>query len=129
MEKIVVLVNGGHAKSLIDVIERENKYEISRVVINENAVYVKRYSIIGNDNDLDRLFHSGIENAGVGIGFLGKSDLREKIYMRLKEIGYRLPVIRDPSAVIAKLVQIGEGSFIAKGAIINFDVCIERCAV
>ncbi len=35
MEKIVILGNGGHAKSLIDAIERQRQYEIAGYVVNE----------------------------------------------------------------------------------------------
>lgn len=129
MEKILILGNGGHAKSLIDTIERENKYEISGLIINENDVNVGEYKIIGNDDDLNNLFQSGIRNAAVGIGYMGKSDLREKIYARLKEIGYNLPAICDPSAMIANHVEIGEGSFIGKGAIINSYAAVGKMCI
>ena len=129
MEKILILGNGGHAKSLIDAIERENKYEISGIVINEGVTDAGEYQIIGNDDDLDELFHSGIRNAAIGIGYLGKSNLREKIYTKLKAIGYNLPVICDPSAVVANHVQIGEGSFIGKCAIINSYAAIGKMCI
>lgn len=119
MEKILVLGNGGHARSLIDIIKRQKKYTISGLIINDEVMDSCQYPIIGSDNDLENLFCSGIKNAAVGIGYLGKSDLREKLYERLKDIGFRLPVICDPSAIIADGVQIGEGSFIGKGVIIN----------
>lgn len=119
MEKILVLGNGGHAKSLIDIIERQKKYTISSLIINDEVLDSRQYPIIGNDNDLENLFSSGIKNAAVGIGYLGKSELREKLYERLKDIGFEIPVICDPSAIISDRVQIGEGSFIGKGVIIN----------
>lgn len=120
MEKILILGMGGHAKSITDVIERENKYEIAGYVVNN---YVEGedigYPILGTDDDLFSLFKSGIRYAAMGIGYLGKGCLREKLYEKLKKIGFALPIICDPSAIISRKTRIGEGTFIGKGVIIN----------
>ena len=121
MEKILILGMGGHAKSLVDAIEREQKYEIAGYIVNDcnDTEADILYPILGNDDDLPELFLQGIHNAAIGIGFLGRSNLRSVLYSRLKEIGYNLPVVCDPSAIIASDVPIGEGTFIGKGAILN----------
>lgn len=121
MEKILILGMGGHAKSLVDAIEREQKYEIAGYIVNDcnDTEADMLYPILGNDDDLPELFLQGIHNAAIGIGFLGRSNLRSVLYSRLKEIGYNLPVVCDPSAIIASDVPIGEGTFIGKGAILN----------
>lgn len=121
MEKILILGTGGHAKSLVDAIEREQKYEIAGYIVNDcnDTEADMLYPILGNDDNLPELFLQGIHNAAIGIGFLGRSNLRSVLYSRLKEIGYNLPVVCDPSAIIASDVPIGEGTFIGKGAILN----------
>lgn len=129
VEKILIIGNGGHARSLIDIIERQKKYTVSGFIVNEKFKDSGSYPIIGNDNDLEKLFYSGIENAAIGIGYLGKSDVREKLYEKLKRIGYQLPVICDPSAIISEQVKIGEGSFIGKGVIINTCVSIGKMCI
>lgn len=132
MEKIIILGMGGHAESLADVLERQQKYEIAGYVVND-AVCAKegsRYPVIGSDNDLERIFHSGIRNAAVGIGYMGKSEVREKLWNTLKEIGFSLPVVCDPSAVLSSSARIGEGSFIGKGAVINVNAVIgDMCII
>ena len=46
-EKIVLVGTGGHAKSLIDVIELENKFEIFGLVDNaKNGVIIEQNSLI-----------------------------------------------------------------------------------
>ncbi len=131
MEKIIVLGKGGHAGSLVDVLERENIYEIAGYVINEceKKTSCDHYPIIGNDTDLERIFQSGIKNAALGIGFLGKSDLRERVWGILKKIGFMLPVICDPSAILAQNVQIEEGSFIGKRAVVNTNAYIGKMCI
>lgn len=131
MEKIVILGNGGHAKSLADIIEREKRYEIAGYVVNENGPEASdaKYPRLGGDEQLEQIFQSGIKNAAVGVGYMGNSSLREKLWKQLKQIGFFLPVICDPSAVLAGDVRIGEGSFIGKGSIVNTNASVGKMCI
>lgn len=131
MEKIVILGNGGHAKSLVDIIEREKRYEIAGYVVNENDPDMSdaKYSRLGGDAQLRQIFQSGVKNAAVGVGYMGNSGLREKLWAQLKQIGFFLPVICDPSAVLAGDAGIGEGSFIGKGSIVNANASVGKMCI
>ena len=48
---------------------------------------------------------------------------------RLKEIGFNLPVICDPTAIVASDVTIGEGTFIGKGVILNSESKIGKTCI
>lgn len=131
MENIVLIGFGGHSKSVIDTIERQNKYCIAGII--EKSKEAKKefrdYAIIGTDEDLERIYASGITKAFVTVGFLGKSDSRNKIYNKLKEIGFSMPVIADPTAIISKDAVIGEGTFIGKGAIVNAGASVGKMCI
>lgn len=129
MEKIIVLGQGGHARSMIDTIEKEGKYKIVGYVVNEPEEKKDKYSVIGTDDDLEEIYCRGIKKAVIGIGYLGKGNLRRNLYNRLKEIGYELPVICDPSAIIASDTHIEEGTFIGKGVIVNAGAQIKRMCI
>lgn len=131
MERIIILGKGGHAESLADIVERENKYEIAGYVVNDTGKQSgnEKYPIIGSDRELEQIFQSGIRNAAVGIGYLGKSDLREKLWNKLKQIGYSLPVICDPSAILAGNIRLGEGTMVGKGAIINANASVGKMCI
>ncbi len=131
MEKIIILGKGGHAGSLTDIIERENKYEIAGYVVNDISGELENeiYPVIGSDLDLGRIFESGIRNAAIGVGYLGKSDLREKLWDKLKKIGFLLPIICDPSAILAERTKLGEGTIIGKGAIVNTNVSVGKMCI
>lgn len=131
MEKIIILGKGGHAESLADIVERENKYEIAGYVVNDADPKLgnEAYPVIGNDMDLERIFQSGIKNAAIGIGYLGKSDLRERLWDKLKAIGFFLPVVCDPSAILAKNISLGEGTMVGKGAIINAGASVGKMCI
>lgn len=131
MEKIILIGFGGHSKSVIDTIERQNKYEIVGVLETpgkENCKY-RDYHVIGTDERLEELYENGVRNAFVTLGFMGHSSVRNYMYRELKSIGFTLPSIADPSAIIADDVLIGEGTFVGKGAIINADAIVGKMCI
>lgn len=131
MERIVILGCGGHAKSMMDTIEAGKAYEIAGFVgrdVMENYIY-RGYRCIGTDEDLPQIYREGIRYACIGIGYLGKGDIRERLYYRLREIGFILPPIVDATAVIARDAAIGEGGFVAKRAVVNAGARIERMSI
>lgn len=131
MEDIILIGIGGHAKGIVDIIEKQDRYHIVGFV-NKNGEnkYYKEYEVIGDDNDLETFYlENGVKQAFISIGYMGDSDLREKLYERLKSIGYHLPIIIDQTAAIAENVLIGEGTFIGKNAVVNANAKIGRMCI
>lgn len=127
MEDLVIVGFGGHAKSMADCIEREGKYKI--VGYTDMEDHHSKYKYLGTDNELQSIFDSGIRNAAVGIGYMGQGTIRKKIFDVLKNIGFYLPVIKDPSSIISDSAIIGEGTFIGKSAIVNAEATIGKMAI
>lgn len=127
MEDIVLVGFGGHAKSVADCVERQNEYNI--VGYTDRQDNHSNYKYLGTDDSLEELFNLGIKNAVICIGFLGKGDIREKLYCRLKEIGFNLPPVIDPTAIVANSAIIREGTFIGKNAIINAEATLGCCCI
>ena len=119
MENLILVGIGGHAKSVIDSIEKGNQYHIVGFTdIDSNKQY-KGYPYLGCDDVLQEYYNKGIRYAFVSLGYMGKGRQREALYKRLKEIGFCLPIIIDQTAVLAEDVIIGEGSFIGKKSVVN----------
>lgn len=127
MEDIILVGYGGHAESVADCIERQQKYRI--VGYTDVKLRSSRYKYLGTDDVLKNCFEQGIQNAAVGVGYMGKGMLRERLYEQLKHIGYLLPVIADPSAIVAETAEVGEGVFIGKGAVVNAGAKIGKMAI
>ena len=127
MEKIVIAGFGGHAKSIADSIIRQGKYEIVGYTDVEDKK--NEYKYFGNDTILDELFLAGIRNIVIGIGYLGYNDIREKMYEKIKKIGYKFPVIIDPSAIVSDNALIEEGTFIGKNVVINTGAHIGKLCI
>ncbi len=127
MEDIVLVGFGGHAKSVADCIERQGKYRIVGYTDVEEHTSVYRY--LGTDEALKSVYDRGVKNAVIAIGYMGKGNLRERLYEKAKTIGYELPIIIDPSAIVSKSADIGEGTFVGKGAIINAEACVGKMTI
>lgn len=117
MEDIILIGSGGHAKSVADCIERQKKYKI--IGYTDLEPHESKYSYLGRDDVLEKYFNDGVKNAFICIGYLGKGNLRERLYEQLKTIGFHLPIIVDPSSIVSDTAIVGEGVLIGKGAIIN----------
>jgi sugar O-acyltransferase (sialic acid O-acetyltransferase NeuD family) len=124
-EKIVVVGNGKHAKVVTDIIEDMGKYDILGFVVGPDFKDHKflGYPVLGHDDILMDLYHNK-EALHIAIGIGGWEDnntLRKRIYLKIKEIGFHLPNIIHPTAIISKNVILGEGNVIFPGAVINTE--------
>lgn len=118
---------GGHAKSIADCIERNGEYRI--IGYTELSEVSSKYSYLGTDDVLKEYFDKGVKNIVICQGYLGKGDLRERLYKKVKAIGFNLPIIMDPSSIISDTAEIGEGTFIGKSAIINAEAKIGKMCI
>lgn len=127
MNDIVIIGGGGHAESVADCIESSSNFRIAGYTdIKPSSM---NYEYLGTDEELAGLFRAGIRYAACGLGYLGQGFLRDRIYNTLRTIGFILPIIFDASAVVAKNITVGEGTFIGKGAIVNANSHIGRMCI
>lgn len=124
---IVLIGGGGHAKSVIDVLECEKRFNIIGIIDKPENVGKKvlGYEIIGTDQNLREIFKS-CKNALISIGQIKTNEPRKRIFEILKNIGFNLPVIISPFAYVSKHAQIGEGSIIMHQALINSGAIIGK---
>ena len=127
MKDIVLVGYGGHAKSVADCIERGGEYRI--VGYTDMSPSPSPYRYLGTDDALRDCYAAGCRCAAVCVGYLGKGALRERLYAMLREIGFELPVISDPSAIVSASAEVGEGTFIGKGAVINAEARVGRLCI
>lgn len=129
-EKILIIGAGGHAKSAVDVIELENKFEIMGFVDKElNKKSVLNYPVLGCDEDLKSLFKK-CKFAFLGVGQIKNVSTRVGLFERLKSIGFTLPTIISPLAYISKYAFIDdEASIIMHYALINANAKIGKACI
>ncbi|MFA5338275.1 MAG: acetyltransferase [Candidatus Omnitrophota bacterium] len=132
MKKQIVLVGGGgHCKVIIDAIKLKNKFSIYGITDFKLAKKTKILGVpvLGKDDMLLEIFKKGIKYAFISVGSVGDCSIRKRIDKELVKIGFKLPAIIHPRAIAAKDAEIGEGTFVAAGVVINPGTRIGRNAI
>lgn len=132
-EKLIIIGNRGHAKMCIDLIRQLGTFEIVGILCRapESGEKILGIPVIGGDSDesLGKVFKEGVRFAVVGFGGLDDREIREKVFNRLKKIGFSIPNLIHPSAIIEPSVGLGEGNQIMAGAIIGSNAVISNNCV
>ena len=124
-ENIILIGAGGHALSCIDVIEQENKYNIHGLVGLKDEVgkKISGYDVIATQDELVDL-SKDFRYAFIAIGQIKNVKLRIDLYESVLNTGFKIPSIISPQSFISRTVQIGEGTIIMNGVILNSGVRI-----
>ena len=131
MNNIVLLGGGGHCKSVIDIIEQEEKFNIIGIIDRPEWLNSKclNYPIIGNDSDLSDLSKK-YKYALVTIGQLKSPLIRIRLFDLAKKANFVLPSIISPLAYVSKHATIGQGVVVMNGALINANANIgDNCII
>lgn len=128
MENIIIIGSSGHAKVIIDIVEKENKYTIVGLLDKFRRVgeEVLGYKIIGKEEDIPDLVVK--HDLTGGIIAVGDNWIRKKNYKEIKSIAPNFTFVKTihPNAQIARDVQIGNGTVIMAGAIVNTNSIIKN---
>ncbi|WJG10424.1 acetyltransferase [Aliiglaciecola sp. LCG003] len=121
MNSVVIVGSSGHAKVIIDIVQKEGKYKIAGLLDQSRSVGEETlgYPVIGKEQELPGLIKRyGIDGAIVAIG---DNFVRAKVVAAIKDLCPDLPFVSTihPNASIGTEVSIGEGTVIMAGASIN----------
>lgn len=129
--KIIIIGASGHAKVVIDIIEKQNKYHIFGLLdsYKPKGYKVFDYEVLGTEALIpDLIKNHEIHEGIIAIGDNGK---RKHMLAKIAAISYEFKYINaiHPQAVIGKNVMIEEGTVIVAGAIINTCSKIKRHSI
>ncbi len=127
MDDIILVGGGGHCRSVIDVVEVENKYRIAGIVDIEDNIgkSVLGYDVIGDDKDLEKLAEK-YKYAVITVGQIESTELRIKLFEAINIAGFVAPLIVSPLAYVSRHATIGEGTVVMHGSFVNANACIGR---
>lgn len=130
-KKILLIGGGGHCKSVLDTLLNSNEYaEIGIVDKKENiGKKVMGIPVLGCDEDLLKFYDEGFNYAFITVGSVGNPSLRIKLYKNASAIGFMIPTIVDPSAIISKYTEIKPGVYVGKRAIVNAVSVVGECSI
>ena len=117
---LILIGAGGHARSCIDVIEQQDKYQIVGLVGLAEQKHTQQlgYAVIASDDALDELGKL-YQYALITIGQIETAEHRLRLYQQAAQCGFQLPAIIAPTAHVSRHAVIGAGSIVMHGAIVN----------
>lgn len=119
-DQIILIGGGGHCRSVIDVIEKEARFEIAGILDLKEKVGLKvlGYTVIGSDDDIEQLSRL-YKHFFITFGQGKSNTFRVEVFQLLKSLKLSLPVIYSPLAHISRHASIGEGTVVMHGCIVN----------
>ncbi len=132
MPEIILIGAGGHCHSCIDVLESEGRFSIAGIVQRPGGGISEKilgYPILGTDEDLP-ILRQKYSRALITVGQIRNSLLRRRLFNRLIELDFELPVVRSAYSYMSEHVRIGQGTIIMHHALINAGACVgENCII
>jgi sugar O-acyltransferase (sialic acid O-acetyltransferase NeuD family) len=126
--RVFVFGASGHAKVVIDAIEREGRDAIAFVcddAADKQGTELMGYRVVGGR---EALLERRME-AAAGIVAIGDNRIRMNVAAWLVDHGWQLTPVVHPAAAIARDVEIGEGTVVMAGCVINSGARIGRNAI
>ena len=126
-KKILIIGAGGHARSLIDVIETTKKFKIVGLINNGKSKkkIFDKYKILGSDFQINKMKKYS-KLVAIGIGQIKDPKKRIYAYELLKKFSFKMPTICSPKSYVSKYSLLEEGTVIFHGAIINAGAYIGK---
>ena len=127
MKPLLMLGCGGHARSLIDLVETEGQWRIQGLLglPEQVGTSVMGYPVIGTDTDL-RSLRTTCPAAVLAIGQLPDATTRQGLAALLEQLGFHCPVVISPHAVVSRHAQFGAGTVVGHGAIVNAGAVVGK---
>lgn len=127
-KRLLLIGGGGHFRSVLDSLRSAGEpYELG--LIDPGGQDLPDCPIVGCDDDLPQRFREGWNYAFITVGSVGSTALRRRLFSMVRQIGFQIPNIIDPSAILAKDVILGGGVFVGKRAVINANVTIGQGSI
>lgn len=119
MKRLVIIGASGHGKVVADIARKNGYDEILFLDDNEMLAECGGYKVVGKsesyiDYDCDVFIA------------IGNSEIRERLQTQVEQSGKNIPILLHPYAVVAESAEIGTGTVVVAGAVINPDATIGK---
>lgn len=120
MKSIILLGNGGHCKSCIDVIENSDEFSIKGIIAKDNDCpgTFMNYKVLGNDANISNFFNK--EDFGlVAVGQIKSSKKRILLFNLLTKNKINLATVKSKYSLVSRSAELGEGTITMHNSVIN----------
>lgn len=120
MEDLVIVGGGGHAKVVINIVQKLASYRILGYTDLKDNGSVLGVPFLGGDEALAQLAAGRKKLCAVlAVGQVGLGMVRYELYRRLRALGLCFPPLISPDAIVSKHATCGDGTVVMDGAVIN----------
>lgn len=144
--EVLLYGGGGHAKSLIELIQLLQGYSIVGIIDDglKAGTPILDTSVLGPAEILPELFEQGVRLAVNAVGGVGDVMSRVRVFRRLIEAGFIFPTLVHPTAFVERSARleagvqifphayvgseahVGFGSIVNTGAVVSHDCQLGR---
>ncbi|WP_454722536.1 MULTISPECIES: NeuD/PglB/VioB family sugar acetyltransferase [Cupriavidus] len=119
MKSLLIVGAGGHGRSVAEAVLGSHAFDLVGFVDDAAPGLAKIWDwpVIGTTASLER-YRSQADAAIVAIG---NNALREALFDRLADLGFELPTVIHPSAVVSPRAIIGRGGAIMARAVVGTE--------
>ena len=114
MKDLIIIGAGGHGRVIADIAQKLGVYNTIAFLDDGAAKASMGLPIIGKTADIEKY----VKATDVFVA-IGNSTVRGEFIERLLAMGANIPTLIHPSAVIGACVEIGSGTAVMAGAVIN----------
>ncbi|MDB5373806.1 MAG: hypothetical protein JWP04_2448 [Belnapia sp.] len=126
-EPLLILGAGGHGRALIELLHDLPGYVLAGLVDRDPTPRAMLgVPVLGDEAILPGLFAGGVRLACIAIGDNGA---RLAAAIRLETLGFTLPALVHPSAIMARSAQLGPGTVVLPRAVLGALVRVGRLAI
>jgi sugar O-acyltransferase (sialic acid O-acetyltransferase NeuD family) len=127
---IIIIGAGGHAGSVIDVINSTKHYSIKKLV-DPKYPMAHGFGVLQDDSKLkDYCKNAGIELGAIGIGSIFDFSAKLRGVELLRSAGLTAPALTASTAFVSPSAHIGWGTVIHHHAVVNAEAHVgEYCTI
>ena len=118
MKNIILIGDGGHANSVIEILKNNRQYRPKYKITNIKRKKNKNNIIFYSSKNLQKLINKS-KYAHIAFGQITNLKKREQEFIKLSKIGFKFPKIISKFSIISKSTSIGDGTIIMNGVKVN----------
>lgn len=113
--KLLIIGASGHGKVVADIALKMNKWQSIAFLDDDKSIKTSiGLEVIGTSDDI----FTHIDEYEIFVG-IGNNDTRQRIHEMLETFGASIPILIHPSAVIGSQVDVGTGTVVMAGVVVN----------